>query len=156
VRCAQGQHKKCHIANRDRNDNRNKRRKAGELGVSSDEDSSPEPSWSGDVASAAIDWSNMSGLSSSSPPRGTEMSPSRHPQAIGRDKTLGSSSCQVARPARGDQQVVRPRAVPIGTGAPEPQRSAPRQVNPPGRSEEWPTSACQLYECSDRPDTDSL
>jgi hypothetical protein len=27
----------------------------GGLGVSSDEDPSPEPSWSGDVASAAID-----------------------------------------------------------------------------------------------------
>jgi hypothetical protein len=35
------------------------RRKAGEQGVSSDEDPSPEPSWSGDVASAAVDWSNM-------------------------------------------------------------------------------------------------
>jgi hypothetical protein len=49
------QHKKRQIAKRDRNDNRIKRRKAGELGVSSDEDLSPESSWSGDVASAAID-----------------------------------------------------------------------------------------------------
>jgi hypothetical protein len=49
------QHKKRQIAKRDRNDNRTKRRKAGELGVSSDEDPSPEPSCSGDVASATID-----------------------------------------------------------------------------------------------------
>jgi hypothetical protein len=70
------QHKKRQIAKRDHNDNRNKRRKAGELGVSSDEDPSPEPSWSGDVASAAVDWSNMSGSSPSSPPRGGEVSSS--------------------------------------------------------------------------------
>jgi hypothetical protein len=49
------QHKKRQIAKRDRNNNRNKRRKAGEQGVSSDEDPSPEPSWSGDVTSAAVD-----------------------------------------------------------------------------------------------------
>jgi hypothetical protein len=48
------QDKKCQITMRDRNDNRTNRRKAGELGVSSDEDPSPEPLWSGDVASAAI------------------------------------------------------------------------------------------------------
>jgi hypothetical protein len=75
----QAQHKKCQIAKRDRNDNRMKRRKAGELGVSSDEDPSPEPSWSGDVASAVVDWSNMLGSSSSSPPRGAEVSSSRRP-----------------------------------------------------------------------------
>jgi hypothetical protein len=49
------QHKKFQIAKRDRNDDRTKSRKAGELGVSSDEDPLPEPSWSGDVASAAVD-----------------------------------------------------------------------------------------------------
>jgi hypothetical protein len=70
-------HKKCQITKRNQNDNRIKRRKAGELGVSSDEDPSPESSWSGDVASAAVDWSDMSGSSSSSPPRGTEVSSSR-------------------------------------------------------------------------------
>jgi hypothetical protein len=79
----------------DRNDNRNKRWKAGEVGVSSDEDSSPWPSWSGDVASAAVDWSDMSGSSFSSPPRGTEVSSSR--PATGRDNTTGLSSCQVVR-----------------------------------------------------------
>jgi hypothetical protein len=49
------QHKKRQIAKRDRNDNCIKRRKVGESGVSSNEDPSPEPSWSGDVASVAID-----------------------------------------------------------------------------------------------------
>jgi hypothetical protein len=70
------QHKKRQIAKRDRNDDRIKRQKAGEFGVSSDEDLSPEPSWSGDVASVAVDWSKMLGSSSSSPPRGAEMSSS--------------------------------------------------------------------------------
>jgi hypothetical protein len=94
------QHKKCQITKRDRNDNRNKRRKAGELGVSFDEDPSPEPSWSGDVASAVVDWSNMSGSSSSSPLRGAEVSSSRRPREVGRDKVVGSSSRPVAPPAR--------------------------------------------------------
>jgi hypothetical protein len=49
------QQKKRHIAKRDRNDNRVERRKAGELGISSDEDPSPEPSWSGNVTNAAVD-----------------------------------------------------------------------------------------------------
>jgi hypothetical protein len=49
------QHKKRQIVKRDRNDNRTKRQKAGELGISSDEDPSLEPSWSGDVANAAVD-----------------------------------------------------------------------------------------------------
>jgi hypothetical protein len=49
------QNKKRQIAKRDRNDNRTKRQKARELGISSNEDPSPEPSWSGDVASTAID-----------------------------------------------------------------------------------------------------
>jgi hypothetical protein len=40
-------------------------------------------------------------------------------------KTVGSSTRQAARPAREDQRMVRSRAVPSGTGASEPQRSAP-------------------------------
>jgi hypothetical protein len=75
------QHKKRQIAKRDRNDNRTKKWKVGELGVSSDEDPSPEPSWSGDVVSAAVDWSNISGSSSSLLPRGTKVSSSRQPLA---------------------------------------------------------------------------
>jgi hypothetical protein len=68
------QHKECEIVKRDRNDNRIKRRKAGERGVSSNEDPSSKPSWSSDVASAVVDWSDMSGSSSSSPPRAIEVS----------------------------------------------------------------------------------
>jgi hypothetical protein len=51
----------------------------------------PEPSWSGDVANAVVDWSNMSRLSSLSPPRGAEVSSSRRPREAGHDKTVGSS-----------------------------------------------------------------
>jgi hypothetical protein len=72
----------------------------------------------------------MSGSSSSSPLRDTEVSSSRRPPVTGCDKTTGSSSRQAARPAREDQRVVRPRAVPSGAGAPELQRSMPRQVDP--------------------------
>jgi hypothetical protein len=53
----------------------------GERGVSSDEDSSSKPSWSGDVASAAVDWSDMSWSSSLSTPRTAEVSSSRRPCA---------------------------------------------------------------------------
>jgi hypothetical protein len=77
------QHKKRQIAKRDHNDDRNKRQKEGETSVSSDEDPSPEPSWSGDVVSATIDWSNMSRSSSSSPPRGDEVSSSRWSREAG-------------------------------------------------------------------------
>jgi hypothetical protein len=93
------------------------RRKVGELDVSSNEDPSTEPSWSEDVASAEVDWSNMSGSSPSSPPCGVEVL--RQPQAVVRDKTVGSSSRQEARPTREDQQMVRPHVVPSGTGASE-------------------------------------
>jgi hypothetical protein len=75
-RCAacKVQHKEREIAKRDWNDNNIKRRKAGERGVSSNEDPSSKPSWSSDVASAVVDWSDMSGSSSSSPPRAIEVS----------------------------------------------------------------------------------
>jgi hypothetical protein len=85
-------HKERQIAKRDRNENRIKRRKAGERGDSSDEDLSPETSWSGDVPSAEVDWSNMSGSSLSSPPRATEVSSSRRPQTAAHDKNVGSNS----------------------------------------------------------------
>jgi hypothetical protein len=39
-----------------------------ECDASSNEDPSPEQSWSGDVASAVVYWSDMSGSSTSSPP----------------------------------------------------------------------------------------
>jgi hypothetical protein len=92
------QDKEREIAKRDKNDNSIKRRKVGEHGVSSNEDPSPEPSWSGNEASAAVDWSDMSGSSSSSPPRATEVSSSRRPQMAARDKNAGSSSRPAARP----------------------------------------------------------
>jgi hypothetical protein len=93
------QHKEREIAKRDWNDNRIKRRKAGERGVSSNEDPSSEPSWSGDMASVAVDWSNMLGSFSSSPPRATEVSSSRQPQTATREKNVGSSSRSAAHPA---------------------------------------------------------
>jgi hypothetical protein len=150
------QHKKRQITKRDSNNNRTKRRKAGEPGVSSDEDPSPEPSWSGDIASAAIDWSNMSGSSSSSLPRGVEVSSSHRPQAARRDNSVGSSSRPTAPSVREDQRMTRSCATPGGTGASEPQRLAPRQADPPRRSEERPSPAHQLYDGSERPDSDTL
>jgi hypothetical protein len=135
------QHKKRQIAKRDHNDNRTKSWKTGELGVSSDEDPLPEPSWSGDVASVAVDWSNMLGSSSSSPPSGAEVSSPRRSREVGRDKTVGSSSHQAAPPARVDQRSVRSRAAPSRTGASESQRPAPCQDDPSRRSEERPASA---------------
>jgi hypothetical protein len=98
----------------------------------------------------------MLGSSSSSPPRGAEVSSSRRPQATGHDKIEGLRSRQGAPPARVDQRPVRSRAVPSGTGAFEPQKPVPRQADPPRRSEEHPASACQLYNSSDCPDSDSL
>jgi hypothetical protein len=150
------QHKKRQIAKHDCNDDRNKRWKAGEQGVSSDEDLSPEPSWSGDVANATVDRSNMSGSSSSLSLRGAEVSSSRQPREAGRDKIVGSSSHPAAPLARVGLRSTRSRTAPNGTGTPETQRSAPRQIDPPRRSEERSVSVRQIYDGSDRPDSDSL
>jgi hypothetical protein len=98
----------------------------------------------------------MPGSSSSSPPRSAEVSSSRRPEAAGRDKTVGSSSRQAAPLVQVDQRSVRSRAAPSGMGAFEPQRPAPRQADPPRRSEERPASSRQLYDGLDRPDSDSL
>jgi hypothetical protein len=98
----------------------------------------------------------MSGSSSSSLPRDTEVSSSRQPQAAVGDKIVGSSSRQAARPAREDQRTVQLRVAPSGTGASESKRSAPLQADPPRRSEERPTSARKFYDGSDHPDSDSL
>jgi hypothetical protein len=103
------QHKEHEIAKRDQNNNRIKRWKVGERGISSNEDPSSEPSWSGDVASAAVDWSDMSGSSSSSPPHATEVSSSWWPQTATCDKNVGLSSRPAAHPAREDQRTVLPR-----------------------------------------------
>jgi hypothetical protein len=71
------QHKEKEITKHNWNNNCIKRRKAGKHGVSSDEDPSPEPAWSGDEPSAAVDWSDMSGSSTPSPPRAVEVTSSR-------------------------------------------------------------------------------
>jgi hypothetical protein len=44
--------------------------------------------------------------------------------------------------------MTRSRAMLGGTGAPEPRRLAPRQADPLRRSEERPSSACQIYDGS--------
>jgi hypothetical protein len=150
------QHKEREITKRDLNDNRIKRRKAGERDVSSNEDPSPEPSWSSDVASAVVDWSDMSGLSTSSPSHVTEVSSSRRPQIAARKKNAGSSSRSVAHPALEDPQVVHPCVAPGRTGAPETQRVPPHRADPPRRSEERPAPTRQLFDGSNRPDSDSL
>jgi hypothetical protein len=107
-------------------------------------------------ANVAVDWSNMSGSASSSPPRGAEVSSSRRLREARRDKTVGSSSRPAAPPARVDQWSACSRAAPSRTGASEPQRPVPRHADPPRRSEERPVSARQLYDGSDHPDSDSL
>jgi hypothetical protein len=128
----------------------------GERDVSSNEDPSPELSWSCDVASAAMDWSDMSGSSMSSPPHATEVTSSRRPQTAASEKNAGSSSRLAARPALEDQQAARPRMAPGGPSAPEARRDPLRRADPPRRSEERTTPSRHLFDGSDRPDEDSL
>jgi hypothetical protein len=125
------QHKERQIAKRDRKDNHIKRRKAGERGVSSDEDPSLEPLWSSDVPSAAVDWSDISGSSSSSPPRATEVSSLWRPQTAVCDKTLARPRDQRLALPREDQQTVCTRVVPSKTGASKSQKAAPAKLTPP-------------------------
>jgi hypothetical protein len=106
--------------------------------------------------SAAVDWRDVLGSSSSSPPCATEVSSSRWPQTAARDKNAGSSSRLAARPAREDQWIVRSRVAPSGMGTPEVQRAPPCQVGPPRRSEEQPAPDRQLFDGSDLPDSHSL
>jgi hypothetical protein len=149
------QHKKRQIAKRDLNDDRNKRRKAGETGVSSDEAPSPEPSWCSDVASAAIDWSNMSGSSSWSPPRGAKVSSSHRRERRGMTRQWARAHVRwLLLPV---WACGRPALVWASrTGTPEPHRSVPYQIDPPRRSVERSVSVRQIYDGSDRPDSDSL
>jgi hypothetical protein len=70
------QHKESEIAKRDRIDNHIKRQKAREHDVSSNEDPSPEPTWTGDEPSTVVDESDMSGLSTPSPPHMVEVTSS--------------------------------------------------------------------------------
>jgi hypothetical protein len=52
--------------------------------------------------------------------------------------------------------MTRSRATPGGTGAPEPRRPAPRQADPLRRSEERPSSARQIYDGSEHPNSNTL
>jgi hypothetical protein len=97
------------------------------------------------VASAVVDWSDMSGSSSSSPPRATEVSSLRRPQVAACEKHAGSSLRPAACPAREDSRAVRPRVVPSGMGTTEVQRAPPRPADRP-----------RLFDGSIRPDLDSL
>jgi hypothetical protein len=108
------QNKEHEIAKCDRNDNRIKRRKAEERDVCSNKYLSLESSWSGDVASVAVDWSNMLGSSTSSPPCATKVTSSRRPQIAAREKNTGLGSRSAARPAREDRQVAPPLWHPAG------------------------------------------
>jgi hypothetical protein len=116
------QHKEREITKRNRNDDRIKRQKAGERGVSSDEDPSPELAWSGDEPSVAVDWSDMSGSSTPPPPRATEVTSSRRPEPAAHEKNMGSSSLSAARPVREDQPATRSHMAPGGSGASEVRR----------------------------------
>jgi hypothetical protein len=98
----------------------------------------------------------MLGSSSSSPLHVAEVSSSRRPREAGRDNVVGSSSRLAAPPVRVGLRSIRSRTAPSGTGTPELPRSAPRQIDPPRRSEEHSVPVLQLYDGSDRPDSDSL
>jgi hypothetical protein len=80
----------------------------------------------------------MSGSSSSSPPRGTEVSSSRQPAVTRRDKTVSSSSRQAARPAqrtRGRSALARCPAgrAPPRCKDPRPAKPTPRDGRRSGR-----------------------
>jgi hypothetical protein len=98
----------------------------------------------------------MLGSSSSSPPRCAKVSSSWRPQTAACDKNVGSSSRHATRPAREDQQTVRAHVEPNGTGVTGSRSVAPRQADPPRRSEERPVPAGHLYDGSDRLDSNSL
>jgi hypothetical protein len=98
----------------------------------------------------------MSGLSSSSPFRGVEVSSSRRPREAGHDKVVGSSSRPAAPPVRVGLRSTRSCTTPRGIGTPEPPRSVPHQIDPPRRSEERSVPVRQLYDGSDHPNSDSL
>jgi hypothetical protein len=68
----------------------------------------------------------------------------------------GHEHTPVAPPIREDQRMTRSRATPSGTGATESHRAAPRQADPPRRSKERSLSARQIYDGSERPDSNSL
>jgi hypothetical protein len=83
------QHKEKEIAKCNRNGNRIKRRKEGEHNVSSNEDPSLSPPWSGDKPSVAVDWSDMSGSPSPSPHGAVKVSSSWRLEAAAPEKGAG-------------------------------------------------------------------
>jgi hypothetical protein len=95
-------HKEKEIAKRDRNDNCIQRRKAEEHHVSSNEDLSPSPPWSGDEPSAEVDSSGKSG---------SPLPSSRRSDQDAHEKGAGSSSRPGARPAREDRRVTRSQVI---------------------------------------------
>jgi hypothetical protein len=66
---------------------------------------------------------------------------------------VGSSSHPAAPLVRVGLQSTRSRTAPSGTGTLEPPRSAPRQIDPLRRSEECSVPVRQLYDSSDRPNS---
>jgi hypothetical protein len=108
------------------------------------------------VLSAAVDWSDMSGSSTTSPPRMVEVTSSRRPEPAARKKNVGSSSRSAARPVREDQQAAHPRMAPGGSSASESRQDPPRQADLPRRTEERATPHRHLFDGSDHPDSDSL
>jgi hypothetical protein len=150
------QHKEKEIAKLDQNDNRIKCHKAGERNVSSDEDPSLPPAWSGDEPSVAIDWNDMSGSPSLSPHRAMEVSSSRRPEPTVREKGAGLSSQSGARPFQEDQRVSRSHTVPGGPGAFEGRRDPTQWNDLPKQPAEHQPSPRHLINGSDRPDADSL
>jgi hypothetical protein len=95
----------------------------------------------------------MSGLSSSSPPRTTEVSSSRRPKMAARDNNVDSSLRKAARPAREDQRMVRLRVEPSRTGASRPQSAAPCQADPRGsrRSVQLPSANSTMVSTAPTP-----
>jgi hypothetical protein len=129
------QHKKRQIAKRDHNDNLNKRRKAGEQGVSSVR--IRRPSRRGAAMSPARRSTGATCQGRPHRPRPMALKCRRRAgREAGRDKTVGSSSRPETPPTRVGQWSVRSRAAPSGTGTPGPQRPAPRQADLPRRSAE--------------------
>jgi hypothetical protein len=85
-------HKEKEIAKRDRNDDRIKRRKTMEANVSSNEDPSPSPPWSGDKLSVDVDWSGMSGSPLSSLRGAAEVSSTWQSELVARERGAGLGS----------------------------------------------------------------
>jgi hypothetical protein len=103
-----------------------------------------------------VDWSDISGSSTPSPPRAVEVTSSQWPVPMAHEKNVGWSSRSAAHPVREDQRATHSRTAPGGSGAPEVRRELPRRVDLPRWSEEQVPPSHHLFDGSDRPDSDSL